>query len=212
MSTWYAPLATWGTFGLTVTSPVQSFIEPITLAEVKNWLRYPDLSPANSDDDNDLLSLIAAARSTVELEQGRQLVRKQWDWRSDYWLDYAIELLEPLVSVDLFQYTDSDGVTTTMTAGANYLVDTGKRPGIIVPPYNVTWPTFTPAPSGSILVRFTAGYDASDVWWQSEGAPLKQAMRYLITRWWTERLAGETAVFPAMLERAMRHGARVQVR
>jgi len=175
----------YGTLRLTVTDPAQTFTEPITLADVKTHLR---LDASFSDDDALLAVLISAARGQAELLQNRDLVRKQWDLYYDYWPAYRLRLRAPTVSVDLMQYTDLAGTVTAMVANTDYVVDLQKEPAIVTPPWNRSWPAFTPHPSSSILTRFTSGYTANDPYWSGAGALVKAGMFLLISSWYENRL------------------------
>ena len=190
-STYNPVFDSYGTLRLTVTNPPQSFTEPLSLGEVKQYLRV------DFDDDDALIaSLISAAREQAELFQRRVLVRKQYDLTYDYWPGFRVELASPVVSVDLVQYTDVDGHTQELIAGPDYVADLTKQPAIISAPWNTCWPWFSPAPSSSILIRFTAGYGLSDPFWQSAGARLKAGMLLLVSHWYTNRLpfsGGRTA-------------------
>ena len=157
----YGALSAFGSLTLTEASPPQSFSEILTLAEVKSYLRLPDRSPADQAEDDELTSLIVAAREQAEILQGRDLIRKQFDLSLDYWNNYRIELRDPLASVDLFQYKDSTGAVTVMAEDTDFIVDTSRHPGFVSPPYNKTWPTFATWPSSAILIRFTSGYAPS---------------------------------------------------
>jgi uncharacterized phiE125 gp8 family phage protein len=181
--------ATYPTLQLTVTSPPQSFIEPVTLAEAKSFLNLPERSPAEPDEDALIQGMISAARCYAENKQGRDLVRKQWDLVYDYWMSYRIQLPpSPLVSVDLVQYKQFDGTTTTMVEGTDYIVDKSKQPACILSPYNKTWPTFTPWPSSAILIRFTSGIEATDPYWLGDGQVVKAGMHHLISWFFNVRL------------------------
>lgn len=186
----YGALVVYGSYNLTVTSPAQVFVEPLTNAEMYSYLKIPQRSPVDSQEDDFITAMISAAREQAEILQGRDLVRKQWDLSNDYWPSYRIETRAPLVSVDLVQYKDSNGDVTVMTEGpdAQYIVDKSKQPGVIMPPYNATWPTFTPWPSSSILFRFTSGYSNSDPFWNGAGARIKIGMKLLISAWYNNRL------------------------
>jgi uncharacterized phiE125 gp8 family phage protein len=205
---------TYGTLQLTKTSPPQTFVEPLTLDEVKSYLHLPQRSPADPMEDAFITSLISAARSFAEREQGRDLVRKQWDLVFDYWMSYRIELPPvPLISVDLVQYTDFQGNTTQLTEGTDYIVDTSKEPGCILPPWNVTWAVFTPKPSSAITVRFSSGYDGADPWWAGDGQVVKEGMRYMISQWYNVRLPAGQAVseWPLTARDALSFGQRQRV-
>ena len=154
----YGALSAFGSLALTEASPPQSFSEILTLGEVKSYLRLPDRSPVDQGEDDELTSLIVAAREQAEIFPGRDLIRKQFDLSLDYWNKYRIELRDPLTSVDLFQYKDSTGAVTVMAENTDFIVDTSRHPGFVSPPYNKTWPTFATWPSSAILIRFTSGY------------------------------------------------------
>lgn len=177
-----------GTLTLTAQSPVQPFIEPLTVAEVKSYLLIPERSPVDAEEDDTIAGLITAARDVAEILQGRDLVRKQWDLALDYFPGWDVQLRSPLVSVDLVSYRNSDGTTTNLAGTTDYLVDANRQPGIITPLYNAFWPTFTPAPSSSVLVRFTSGYAATDVFWKDAGRRIKLGMKYLISDWFNDRI------------------------
>lgn len=178
----------YGTLSLTAQSPSQIFAEPLTIAEVKSYLLLPLRSPVDPQEDDTILTFISTAREIAEIEQGRDLVRKQWDLSSDYFWSYTIELRDPLISVDLFQRTDNNGVVTALVQNTDYRVDTSKRPGIVTPVYNATWPSFTAAPSSAVLIRFTSGYSSTDAFWKESGRRLKLGMKMLISEWYNNRL------------------------
>jgi uncharacterized phiE125 gp8 family phage protein len=208
-SMYYGGTDPWGTLALTETSPQQSFTEPLTISEVASYLRLPDRTFVDLNDDALILDLIKGARVEAELRQRRELVRKQWDLTLDYWPGCYVELLKPLVSVDLIQYRDSAGVTTTLTAGTDYIVNTAKS---FVLPVD-SWPTFSVWPSGGVLIRFTAGYAHDSAYWQNDGAAIKAGMRELISKWYIERLRGDAnGTIPPMIDRALSFGARILVR
>jgi uncharacterized phiE125 gp8 family phage protein len=182
-------MVTYGSLNLTVTSPVQSFDEPITLEQAKQYLELPERDPADSEEDDQIELFIKAARNIAEIEQGRDLVRKQWDLSFDYFPCHEIPLRDPLVSVDLVKYRNSVGNYTTLTADDDYIVDTAKHPGIVLPPYGESWPSFTAWPSSAVLIRFTSGYESDDSFWTSDaGTFVRKGMLYLISGWFTNRI------------------------
>ncbi len=208
----YGLLAPYGTLSLTVTSPPQSFTEPITLDEVKAYLNLPVRSPVDQGEDDTLSGFITAAREQAEILQGRDLVRKQWDLALDYFLTYAIVLRAPLVSVDLIQYKDMNGTVTALTEGIDYVVDTSKQPGITTPKFNTTWPAYSAWPTSSALVRFTSGYQSTDAFWNDSGARIKIGMKMLISMWFNNRLpfeAGPSSIaeYPYAVTSCLSYGA-----
>jgi len=209
-------LTPYGSLNLTESSPQQTFVEPITLSEIKSYLKVPERSPVDDAEDDELRLMITAAREQAEILQGRDLVRKQWDLLYDYWPSYRIAMRTPLITVDLVQYRDSDGNATPMDS-ANYIVDASKGSGIITPPYNVTWPTFTPWPSSAVLIRFTSGYAFDHPWWSGPGARVKVGMKLLISHWYNSRLPFEKGIteaseYPYTVTSCLTYGSLVRAR
>lgn len=171
---------TYGRLELTVTSPVQTFVEPLDIdADVKPYLQMD----ANHE-DTVIQGLMIAAREIAEEENGRDFVSKQYDLTLDRWPD-ELRLRSPLASVDSFSWKDASGTSTTMTAGTNYVVDLVR--GLMVPPWGAIWPMRAPLyPSGAITVRFTTA-----------AAPLpatvKHGMLMLIRHWFDQRIPFEIA-------------------
>lgn len=190
---------------LTVTSPVQTFTEPISLTQVKEYLKIGEPSPIDSAFDTELSNLIEAAREQAEVFQGRDLVAKQWDLTMDCFPRCQIELRRPLVSVDLVRYRDSSGAYTTLVEGTDYVVDLAH--GWITPVYGGQWPIGSLWPSGAVLVRFTAGVVARVPMLVTLG------MLMLIADWFNNRLpfgvgSDIAATYPLRLRAALGYGAK----
>lgn len=200
-----------GTLRLTRTSPPQTFAEPLTEAEVSGYLRLPEVGDGAIADPAaaaDIRRFIRAAREQAELFQGRDLVSKQWDLTLDDLNAPTIQLREPLVSVDLFTYRDSDGATTTLAEGTGYIIDTAK--GLVMPPYNESWPSFTAWPTSSVLIRHTVG-PAEEI-----PAQCQVGMLVLISDWFNDRLIFGTgkavaASYPQRLRLLLGSGGRGMV-
>ena len=211
----YGALVTYASQTLTESSPPQSFTEPLDLDTVKAYLKISARSPADSAEDALIEMLISAARATVEREQERELIQRQWDLRFDYWPSNRIEIGKPLLSVDLMEYIDSNGQVWPMILNQDFLVDTNKQPGVITPPYNRTWPSFTPWPSSSILIRATTGYPANHAWWEGEiGRQVRLGMLILASEWFNNRLPYDTPVtgYPYPLQILINGGGLVRAR
>jgi uncharacterized phiE125 gp8 family phage protein len=146
-------MKTYGILKLTATSPAQVPTEPITLAEAKQFVKFIEASPADPAEEYLLEVIISAAREIAETIQGRDLVEKQYDLVLDTFVEPELRLRDHLQSVDLVSYKDSDGLTTTMVEDTDFIKDVDR--GLILPPYDETWPEFTPWPSSAVLVRFT---------------------------------------------------------
>jgi hypothetical protein len=135
----------------------------------------------------------------------------------DYWPSYRLEMRTPTISVDLLKYRDSNGDYTTMVEDTDYIVDVAKQPAIVAPPYNGTWPTFTPWPSSSILMRFTSGYSNTDPFWIGPGARIKTGMLLLISAWYNnllpfEKGAGPAQEYPYTVTSCLTYGAQQRAR
>lgn len=171
----------YGTLTLTVSSPAQIFDEPVTVAKAKECLRV------NQSLEDDLIAaMIIAARSVAEIERGEDVVVKQWDYALDAFLAPEIPLRHPLQSVDLVKYTDADGVEVTLAESTDYIVDLAR--GVLMPVPGGAWPMFDPWPSSAVLIRYTSGYPAADLFWSDAGKMVIQGMLYLISLWYDERL------------------------
>lgn len=183
---------TFGTLRLTEGEEQQVLTEPLDIDLVKTHLR---LSLEDDSDDVLLNTYIIAARYQAEIFQGRDLIRKQYDLSYDYWPAYRMRLKSPTRSVDLVQYKDLSGAVTPMVEGADYVTDLQKEPGLITPPWNRSWPAFTPYASSAILIRFTSGYDADSQWWSGgPGSLVKAGMLLLISAWYEQRLPFATGL------------------
>jgi uncharacterized phiE125 gp8 family phage protein len=215
----------YGTLQLTVTSPPQSFAEPLSVARLKGYLHIEQDDPTH---DDDLELFIPAAREQAEIFQNRDLVQKQWDLYLDRFVPcddlnyrhhrhhhHEIELRSPLNSVDLVQYRDSDGAYTALVEDTDYVADLVR--GLIVPASGKTWPSFTPWPSSAVLVRFNSGISTSDPFWASSGARVMVGMKLLISAWFNNRLPfgrGESvaAEYPFTVTSCLSYGAISRVR
>lgn len=174
-------MRTYGTLELTVSSPAQTFTEPLTVVDA---LKYLEINPAAKDIAM-AQRFVTAARVTAEFEFGKDLVTKQYDLSLDSFCG-EIQLRAPLQSVDLVEYRNSAGEVTALTEGTGYIVDTARS--IVTLPYGSSWPSFTAHPSSAVLVRFTSGYSRTHPFWQNEGQNIRLGMMMLISSWFEERL------------------------
>lgn len=224
----------YGELQLTDSSPAQNFVEPLTVQQVKDFLRI-----SNTAEDGMIPTFITAARVAAEGEQHIDLIPKQWDLHLDlllgydsiagaayplrfnsiynFGVGYEIYTRFPLTSVDLFEYTDSTETTTPLVEGVNgdYLVDTNR--GLVIPPWGKVWPFFTPRPTSSVLLRFTSGYRASHPYWSNNGAMVLMGMKLLIAGWFENRipfdpsLRGSVEEYPYTISYLLGYGARPRV-
>jgi hypothetical protein len=163
--------------------------------------------------------MITAARLEAENEHGRELSQKQWKvvfnrFPNGPWLaDIAttlnlhgiidrqcvshsgvIDLLDPLVSVDAFAYRKKDGSTVTLVENTDYIVDTDRHPGVIMPAPGTQWPSVDLWPSSAVQITFTAGMTPGTV-----SSTIKQGMLLLVSQWYEGRIPFEAIRFVAEL-------------
>lgn len=139
---------------ITVTPPA---VEPVTLAEAREWVRLESDDTANT---NVLTLLIQAMREYAENLTGRAFVQRTLQLNLDGW-PYCGEIelpCPPLVSVTSVKYTDQDEVLQTLDSTL-YQVDDVCEPGRIVQAWSAAaWPVAIAIPN-SVRVLYVAGYD-----------------------------------------------------
>ncbi len=147
-------------------------VEPVTLAEAKAHLRL------DGDAEDDIVAaLIAAARSAVETETRRVLIAQNWRAVLDEVLAEPMVLpIAPVLSVEAVRTRDRDGVATLLPL-ASYAFDAGD---------GCLRVTSMPPGAARLEVDFTAGYGPAGA---AVPAPLRQAIRMLLTHWFEHRSA-----------------------
>jgi uncharacterized phiE125 gp8 family phage protein len=153
-------------------------VEPITLAEMKAYLRV-DKDDAAQDD---LISgLIKAARLMIEATSRRILIEQRWRVVLDRWPRDGVVLLplSPLIAVEAIRITDaSSGVTELPN-------DMFEADALSEPPRIVVWGAPEPGKSrNGISVELRAGYGTTP---ESVPATLKLAIRILVAHWFENR-------------------------
>jgi hypothetical protein len=178
---------------LTVTSPVQSFEEPVTMAEIREALGIPD---ADTSRDTLFQAYAPAAREVAEACQQRDLVAKQWDLYLSHFYGEAqqwgigvycsptghITLRDNATAVTTFRYRKSDGDYVTMVEGTDYEFD--SKLCILTPVSNGTWPTDQLWPSSAIEIQFTVTPPAIS-------SRLKRGILALISLWDANQVPAE---------------------
>lgn len=149
-------------------------VEPLGLAETKAWLRVE-----NAAEDELVGALIASARLVVESLTRRFLVSQTWRLVFDAWPASGVTLpFSPVRSVAIRVY-DADGEPSPVQPGAFSL----DRHGSDVRLRFAARPQPGRAVAGiEIDVEAGFGMDAAGV-----PAPLRQAMRLLVARWYENR-------------------------
>jgi uncharacterized phiE125 gp8 family phage protein len=133
----------------------QPATEPVTLAEVKEYLRLD-----GNDHDNVLNSLISSARQWCEMYQNRAYITQTWETWLDKW-EFPIRLARPpLIAVSYIKYYDSTNTELTWPV-TEYQVDGVTDPARVNLAYNITAPNDVLRPMNAIVVRYTTGYGAA---------------------------------------------------
>lgn len=139
---------------MTVRVTTEPAVEPVTLAEFKDWARIDEATA----DDAVCTLLIAAMRGYAENLTGRAFVQRSLQLVLEGWPCSGEIVLPcpPLVSVASVKYYDEDGVDQTLAAD-QYLVHDWREPALVVPAYGVTWPAVR-SRLDTVRVNYVAGY------------------------------------------------------
>ncbi len=159
--------------------------EPVSLALAKQFLRLP---AGYNAEDTLLSRMITTSREDGERLSDRVLAQRQFEVALDsfpYYTDtiqsqqayppsyyslprYSSTLWNysqmiklpkaPLISVDELKYVGSDGLTHTLTAGTDFIVDPLTEEPRIFPMVGQYWPPVLYTPNG-VTIKITAGFD-----------------------------------------------------
>lgn len=193
-------MKTYGVRTLTVTSPIQTPTEPVSLLDAKVYCHINHFH----EDDN-ISTLITAAREYAESIHGRDLVTAQWDLTIDAWTP-EIDLADGVSSVDLVQYTDDAGADHALAEGTDYIVD--LRRAFMRPVVDGDWPSASLWPTSAILIRYTVT--------PTVPASVKTAIMRLVAHCHTNRLpfeiqAGVPNEWPVDIHRLLWIGAKAVI-
>ena len=170
-------------------------IEPLSLDEVKHYLRLDDLTDISKDIY--LSILITVAREFCENYQNRAYITQTFEmalqgfprYNSNKVLGHyegsVIEIPKgKLQSIDSFLYKDSSGILTTLNPSIDYVVSNRGILGRVCPPFGRVYPIAILYPLDPVVIRFTCGYgvDASFV-----PRRARQAIILLVSHWYENR-------------------------
>jgi uncharacterized phiE125 gp8 family phage protein len=178
--------------------------EPVSLAEAKLHLRIdvaPTSPPAQTPEDNLILTLVKVARRHCEHFQNRAYIDQVWRmYLPDFPAETFIEIPKPpLQNVLLLEYKDTAGLLQTVSftdpSGGtlletdDYIVDTASEPGRLCLKSGAAWPSAN-GDAMAVCITFAAGYGlAEDV-----PEEIKQAMLLTLTRLYEGRGEGDEAL------------------
>jgi len=153
-------------------------VEPVTLAEMKAYLR---LDEDDGTQDELVAGLVKAARLTVEAAARRILIEQQWRVVLDRWPACGTVLLplSPLIAVERIAVTDADGTAVDLPAGA-FEADLVSDP----PRIAALDPVQPGKPKNGISIALRAGYGATA---DAVPATLRLAIRILVAHWFENR-------------------------
>jgi uncharacterized phiE125 gp8 family phage protein len=165
-------------------------VEPITLTEMKAYLRVDD------DSQDELIAgLVKAARLMVEAVSRRLLIEQRWRVMLDCWpQDRTVMLpLSPLIAVDSIKVFDAAGTSTDVAADAIDGNVLSEPPQIVV--------SHAPEPGrarNGIVIDLRVGYGATP---DAVPATLQLAVRILVAHWFENRgdVVGEQILPPEAL-------------
>lgn len=152
-------------------------VEPITLAQVKNYLKIDNIL-----EDTLIASMITAARVQLETRLGRAFMRQMWSLYLDI-LPHNGEIIlpiNPIISIEHLAVID-DEATYNDIASTDYIYDIKADPALVKVVGQL--PNIGSEYSG-IRLQFWAGYgvSATDI-----PAPIVQAIMHLVAFWYENR-------------------------
>lgn len=146
----------------------ESTTEPVTVAELKTYLRME--STDSTAEDVLLGSYITVARKQAEHLTRRALTVKTWQLRFDDFINstQVIELPKPPLStvstnVSITYIQDTTAGTSTTIGSTVYTVDANSEPGRIYPSYGNEWPDSIRDQKHAVTIQYISGYSTSNI-------------------------------------------------
>lgn len=133
---------------ITITPPAT---EPVTLAEVKEYLRLD-----GNEHDNILSALISSARMYCEAFQNRLFAPQTLEYTQDKWTFPIYLPKPPCISVSSFSYIDENDDVFYFN---DYAVEMTPNYTKIVQKRNMALPTIALREVAGIRIRYTTGYE-----------------------------------------------------
>ncbi len=155
----------------------------VSVGDMKTHLHIDSTVEA---EDESLGAMIDAATAWCESFQHRKYLTQTVVERFDAFPVRLRPVWSPLIAVTSIAYTDTAGVSQTLSS-ALYTVDTTTVPGRIVPAYGQRWPA-TQGHIDAVTLTYTAGYG------EASAVPdrVKQAIKLLVGHWYANREDSQT--------------------
>jgi uncharacterized phiE125 gp8 family phage protein len=145
----------------------ESTVEPVTLAEVKTYLRLE--STDSTAEDTLLQSYITVARKLAENQTRRALVQGTYQLLIDNFENSTavVELPRPPLStvstnVSITYVKDTTAGDTTTVDSTVFTVDPDSEPGRIYPTYAQEWPSDIRGQRKAITIQYVSGYTTAN--------------------------------------------------
>lgn len=148
----------------------------VTLADAKQQLRI-----ASTYDDNNVNTLLDAARQIVESETNRAILNQTWTLYLDYFPDVIYLPKGIIQSVTSVKYIDTGGTQQTLADGTDYTTTTGIDDGRIVPTNNGWVSDVNTEQNNVVEIIFVAGYGATktaETSWAEQAILMKLSQLY----------------------------------
>ena len=127
----------------------------VTIADAKQHLRI-----SSTYDDNNVTTLLDAARQLVEAETNRAILNQTFTLKLDYFPGVIYLPKGRIQSVTSLKYTNTSGDEITMAEDTDFTVTTGYDDGRIVPVSD--WPSDVATAENNVVeVVYVAGYGAT---------------------------------------------------
>lgn len=165
--------------------------EPVTLAQMKTYLKLPSIV---TDEDDEIMDVVAAARGWIEKTYDIWIMPQQWELRLQYFprADRIRIPKSPIRSVDYLRYTDTGyndfSLQVGTGIGSQVLTRLAKNPAELILPFGAVWPPTILQLDDPVKIGLTGGFDVL-------GSPsllpipgqVIRAIKLLVDTWYNNR-------------------------
>ena len=181
-------------YNLTLITPPT--VEPVSLTDIKSYLRLDDIT--DPVQDAYLNVLISVAREYCEDTQHRAYITQTWEVALQGFPFYSSDPMNSnirgsvieipkgtLQTINSITYKDTNGVVSTLTPEVDYVTSNRGIIGRVSPPFGMVFPLAILYPLDPVIINFTCGYGDT-----ASKIPFKviQAMYMLVAHWYENRM------------------------